>query len=178
MKAVHAVVYAAGVLSGAAAGWYFTKKKYERILDEEIQSVKDVYSNRTFVKATPGEIEEYVELVDKYQPVETVVQTSEVVKTLGEEKPYVITPDEFGEMYDYEMVSLVYYDDQVLADDFGNLIDDVEEIIGFESLTHFGEYEDDSVFVRNDAKMCDFEILKDLRTYEEAMKTTLRSTEG
>jgi hypothetical protein len=175
MKAVHAVVYAVGVLSGAAAGWYYTKKKYESILDEGIQSVKEIYSNRAYVEATPEEVESYVELTREYHPVEDI---SEPKKTLGVEKPYVITPDEFGEMYDYEMVSLVYYEDQVLADDFGNLIDDVEEMIGFESLTHFGEYEDDSVFVRNDAKMCDFEILKDIRTYEEAMKAAPRSTEG
>ena len=33
-----------------------------------------------------------------------------------------------------------------------------------------GEYEDDSVFVRSDAKRCDYEILKDLRDFSDFKK--------
>lgn len=40
-------------------------------------------------------------------------------------------------------------------------------LLGIDSLNHFGEYEDDSVFVRNDARKCDYEILLDQRTYSE-----------
>ena len=40
-----------------------------------------------------------------------------------------------------------------------------DDVVGMESLTHFGEYEDDSVFVRNDRLKCDYEILMDERTY-------------
>ena len=45
-----------------------------------------------------------------------------------------------------------------------------EESVGKESLTHFGEYEDDSVFVRNDNLKADYEILADKRTYAELLK--------
>lgn len=31
------------------------------------------------------------------------------------------------------------------------------------------EHEEDSVFVRNDAKKCDYEILRDLRTFAEVV---------
>ena len=51
------------------------------------------------------------------------------------------------------------------------VVDDVEEIVGEESLTHFGEYEDDSVFVRNDRLKCDYEILLDQRNYSDVTKT-------
>ena len=40
-----------------------------------------------------------------------------------------------------------------------------------DALDHFGEYEEDAVFARNDAKRCDYEILKDERTYAEFRKT-------
>ena len=50
------------------------------------------------------------------------------------------------------------------------MIEDVESMIGFESLSHFGEYEDDSVFVRNDARKCDYEILQDQRLYSDVIK--------
>lgn len=85
------------------------------------------------------------------------------------EVPYVISPDEFGELEDYTKVSLTYFADGILADECGEIVDDVEEIIG-DGLDHFGEYEDDSVFVRNDAKRCDYEILKDLRDFSDFKK--------
>ena len=55
-------------------------------------------------------------------------------------------------------------------DDGGDKIEDVDDVVGMESLTRFGEYEDDSVFVRNDRLRCDYEILMDERTYSEARK--------
>lgn len=85
------------------------------------------------------------------------------------EVPYVISPDEFGELEDYTKVSLTYFADGVLADECGEIVDDVEEIIG-DGLDHFGEYEDDSVFVRSDAKRCDYQILKDLRDFSDFKK--------
>ena len=80
-------------------------------------------------------------------------------------RPYVITPDEFGEIYEYDTISLRYYADKVLTDEDDVVITNVDEIIGEDSLTHFGEYEDDSVFVRNDEMKADYEILLDLRKY-------------
>ena len=68
---------------------------------------------------------------------------------------------------EYEQISLTYYADGVLADENDEVIEDVEDAVGIDSLNHFGEYEDDSVFVRNDARKCDYEILLDQRTYSE-----------
>lgn len=87
------------------------------------------------------------------------------------EAPYVISPDEFGEMDGYAQISLTYFDDGILSDDKGVIIEDPEEIVG-DALDHFGEYEEDSVFVRSDPKRCDYEILRDLRSYAE-FRTTL-----
>ena len=59
------------------------------------------------------------------------------------------------------------YADGVLTDDWDHPIEDVEGLVGVESLTHFGEYEEDSVYVRNDRYKTDYEILKDLRNFSE-----------
>lgn len=83
--------------------------------------------------------------------------------------PYVISPEEFDEL-GYTPISLTYFADGVLSDENGVVIDDVEEIIG-DGLNHFGEYDEDAVYVRNDAKRCDYEILKDERSYAEFRKT-------
>lgn len=84
------------------------------------------------------------------------------------DEPYVISPEEFGEL-DYEKISLTYYADDVLADEFDGLVENIDSIVGLESLNTFGEYEDDSVFVRNDKLRCDYEILKDLRRWEDVV---------
>ena len=84
------------------------------------------------------------------------------------DEPYVISPNDFGELDGYETISLTYYANGVLTDDQDNIIDNVDEVIGMEALSHFGEYEDDSVFVRNDERKCDYEILLDYRSYEDS----------
>ena len=80
--------------------------------------------------------------------------------------PYVISPDEFGGADGYDAISLTYYSGNgVLVDDNEEQVDNVEELVGEDSLKHFGEYEDDSVYVRNDERKCDYEILLDESNY-------------
>ena len=64
-------------------------------------------------------------------------------------------------------MTLIYYNDGILADSDNNRIDDIESCIGYESLNHFGEYEDDSVYVRNDDAMTDYEVLLDESNYAD-----------
>lgn len=92
------------------------------------------------------------------------------VEPVEDERPYVISPDEFGEKDGYENVTLTYYADGVLTDYFDNVISNIDEVVGFDSLDHFGEYEDDAVFVRNEKMETDYEILRDLRDFNESDK--------
>ena len=81
--------------------------------------------------------------------------------------PYLIKPEEF-DIGDYEVITLRDYDDDVVTvDNTGKVLteDEIEECVGFDSLTHFGEYEEDSVFVRNDDLRIDYEILRDEDDY-------------
>ena len=72
---------------------------------------------------------------------------------------------------DYESVSLILYGDGVLSDSDDRALkeSEIEDLVGLSSLNHFGEYEEDSVFVRNDRLKMDFEIIRDPRTYQEAI---------
>ena len=66
------------------------------------------------------------------------------------------------------VLSLTYDEgDGFLADDMDELVDDIEDVVGFESLNHFGEYEEDAVHVRNDRLKADYEILVDTGNYNE-----------
>ena len=79
---------------------------------------------------------------------------------------YVIPPDSYGEL-GYEEVSLTYYADDVLAYDDDSVIRNVDKVVGKGSLNTFGEYEDDSVFVRNEERKTDYEILAVPGNYDD-----------
>lgn len=167
------VIFAAGAVIGSAVTWKFAKTKYERIAQEEIDSVKEVFSRRE-VKPEPVVAAEE-EHAAKTTYISTITRNGYATTSYFENiekggstmtnKPYVITPEEFGELADYQTISLTYYADGVLTDDYDEVIDDTEEVVGENFEDHFGEYEDDSVFVRNDARKTDYEILLDNRKY-------------
>lgn len=192
MKAMPIVTFVVGAAVGSVATWFLVKTKYEQLAQEEIDSVKEVFSRREkkqyvevdLDKANKEDVKQVAELkeqknidIREYAAKlhnENYTEYSEIDLVKEIEKPYVITPEEFGEIDGYEVISLVYYADKILADDRGELIEDVDEIIGFESLGTFGRYEEDSVFVRNDILKSDYEILKDLRRYDEVIKKSHR----
>lgn len=86
--------------------------------------------------------------------------------------PYrIIPPEEFGILETYEQISLICYSDGVIADEEMRILspEEINEHFGYDSLEHFGEYEENTVFVRNDKYRTEYEIYKDLRTYDEVM---------
>lgn len=166
-----------GAVVGAAGTWYFVKKKYEQIAQEEIDSVKEVFSRReeaTVVEERNTNKSESVkpDLMDYAKRIEREGYMNEGKKEKRENKgkrPYVIPPEEFGQVEEHELIGLTYYADGILADDGDDPIENVDELVGADFADHFGEFEDDSVYVRNEERKVDYEILRDLRTHEEAI---------
>jgi len=187
-KTINFMTFVLGVAVGSVVTWRYVEKKYEQIAQDEIDSVKEVFSKREteFTEDTEVQIKadnakkkpsiiEYAAWLRKrgYTNYSDMVdEKPEEVKEepMSVDKPYVIAPEEFGELDDYETISLIYYADQILADDNDVIVDDIEDVVGFDSLNSFGEYEDDSVFVRNDRLKCDYEILLDQRKYSDVIK--------
>lgn len=169
-------IFAAGAALGSFVTWKLVKDKYARLANEEIASVKEVFSKRnrndihTEVETSEVEEQEEAPEVTEYRQIinDHGYSNTERIETMHD-RPYVIPPEEFGENPDFETVSLTYYADGVLTDEQNFIIDpgEIEFIIGEDSLDHFGEYEDDSVFVRNEEKMTDYEILRDYRNYDD-----------
>ena len=196
-KSINFMLFIFGAAVGSAATWTYAKKKYELIAQEEIDSVKEVFSKRengNMVKEAEfnkqegkPDLKEYAAKIREsnytnYSDTDGKSETKRETRKQDERDKkgyfaYVITPEEFGEFDDYEKISLSYFDDQILADENLYIVDDIEETVGIDSLTHFGEYEDDSVFVRNDERKCDYEILLDHRNYEDVIKKKPQSTE-
>lgn len=164
-------LFSAGAAIGSVVTWKLLKTKYEQIAQEEIDSVKERFASKhkeivENVENAPDENVTYNKIVEDcaYNKISNEIKKEEVEDV---ERPYVISPDEFGEMDDYEVNTLYYYADGVLTDDMSNVIDDVDDIVGEDAFDHFGEYEDDSVFVRNDRLRSDYEILRDERRYSD-----------
>lgn len=171
-------IFAVGAAVGSAVTWSFLKTKYEQIAQEEINAVKEVYSvPKSEVEDTdeddeesdyPGQsptIKEYVKHLEQLQYNLEEKKKEEENDMAEPDTIRVISPDEFGEWDDYELVSLRYYADGVIEDEDGEIVENVESLIGTDALNHFGEYEDDSVFVRNEALKKDIEILRDEDPY-------------
>ena len=175
------MIFVAGAGVGTAISWQFFKNKYKRIADEEIASVKEVFERRHNIEVVSAdEIEadsveenekedseiktEYKNLANNYNTITDEINNEEKGGNNMAEGPYVIKPEEFDTV-GYDVVSLTYYADKVLVDEDDNPIEDIDYLVGEDSLDHFGEYEDDSVFVRNDDLKTDFEILLDEASY-------------
>ena len=190
--------FAAGVAVGAVATYFVVKDRIMQQAQEEIDSVKEVFKKHHLVPIDKEE-QEKKELARENREKPDIMTYSNILKKEGyvdysqsaereEEKetkkvnkfgkdiPYVIAPEDFGENEDYEKVSYTYYSDGVVTDEREEIVKDVGETIGEDFADHFGDYEDDSVYIRNDVIGIDYEILYDDRTYEEVHGP--RSVEG
>ena len=105
---------------------------------------------------------------DETEEEDEEIDINDYIEDCSGERIFIIAPEEFGDIDGYETTSLNYFTDGVLADIDGEVLNNVEELIGDrEVLTHFGEYEDDTVFVRNEKLEIDIEICVDSRKYSD-----------
>ena len=179
---INFVMFATGAAIGSVVTWKLLKTKYELIAQEEIESVKEEYE-RFFGDCDDEDIEEDMDEEEEHtsEVPESLAQAyaqvvnhtgyagEEKVEVKGEtdvDRPYVIAPEEYDEL-GYRTITLYCYEDGVITDVNDNIIENAEEFIGKDIDRHFGEYEDDSVFVRNDALKCDYEILRDYDNYRD-----------
>lgn len=207
------IIFAIGAAIGSLVTWKVIKTKYERVAQEEIDSVKAEYeklsdrrrkeievykrfneannaydseqndknSEETEYEPNEEDIVAYHNITRRYQTTESEHEEKNDEKGAKEDyveapvqnidPPYVISPDMFGGIPGYSIQPLSYFVDGILADDWGVELD-IEETIGEESLNHFGEYVDDTVYIRNERNEIDYEVTQDPRTYEDAMKAT------
>lgn len=194
-KFINVLTFAAGAVIGSAVTWKVLKTKYEQMVQEEIESVKEAFAGMATnsdqsdddteadedeerphqvnwdeledldEEYSDEELEEYAELTNLYSNEKGGAEKVEV------KKPYVIEPMEFDEN-GFRTMELTYYADGTLEDANHEIVTDVDDLLGEGSLNTFGRYEEDSVFVRNEHLKMDFQILRDPRTYEEATGNT------
>lgn len=182
-KVTGIALFAVGAAIGSLVTWKLVKTKYERIAQEEINSVKETFAKRKPVINTSKsvDVDEQVSNspvdFEKYRGLAKVYNISDEEDEENEEEgepdmsdgPQIISPDEFAQNDSYDIVSLNYYADGVLTDDWDNIIEDPEETVGPDIESHFGEYKEDTVYVVNDEHGAYYEICRDLRNYSDVV---------
>lgn len=196
--------FVTGLVIGSVVTYVIVKDKFEKIAQEEIDSVKEVFGRRVeketdkkVEKIAKKEVEkirkeynEYDNLTKNYtsysknkteESIEDVeyeevcendedgVELDEIERASDYDRPYIIEPQEFGALDGYSLITLYHYSDNVLADDCDELVEDIDDVVGEDYASHFGEYEDDCVYVRNDRLKADYEICRDLRKYSDVV---------
>lgn len=181
-----------GAALGGVCAWLYTARKYERIANEEIASVKDAFKKELQRSAPQKEIdersirekalekpdlEEYAARLGREGYVGIDLSHNEKTETSdsnsgaeSSKKIYVIPPEDYGESDGYQQISLTYYQDDVLADELGEPIPDAERLVGEDFASHFGEYEDDAVYIRNEELKTEYEILREYRDFSEEVE--------
>lgn len=193
MNKLNFAMFVIGAAIGSVTAWLYLKKHYEKITQEEIDSVKAAFADRKpvlnltkekgeqddnhnkadFTKLKP----DLIKYAAKLQEEGYTNYTEHSNKNINEEKdkpmtdrPYVISPDEFGEYDDnYELISLTYYSDGILTDEDDEIVDNIGDTVGEDFADHFNEYEEDAIYIRNNRLKRDYEILKDNRSFKEVI---------
>lgn len=182
-------IFTAGLLLGSGVTFIATKKFIQKRADEEIEEVREAYrkmkndtdnSEKREIVEEKNELDEelendrveYEHIASQYTKTKEDSKTQKMnysdICTRDKTKPYIIHPDEFEEIEDYDSLEFMYYvTDNILADERDDVVNNVEDIVGLDFKKHFGEYEEDAVYVRNDKYKIDYEILLSERSYLE-----------
>ena len=189
-----ALIFIGGAVTGSLVSWYFTKKKYETLAENEIAKMREGYrqknkelAERARIKPDISEVikdqitihKEDVDLAEKEENL--IAKYAEESEPTGEEN---ISPNddviefiddsEFASMNGYEKLNLVLYEDDVLANEMSDDIVLVEDTVGQQAIDDFKHYNPEAFYVRNNQLMTEYEITRDHRTYEEVTGIPIR----
>lgn len=174
-RLLNGIIFAVGGALGSLITWRAVKGHYKRISDEEIESVRKFYQNekekleKEESAPTPTAAQEVTRVASSYQTVPVSMKNSLTDEDIDKmvNRPYLIDPDDFGDQGDYELLQFTYYADGILADVADNIVEYPDELVGTENIEMFNNDEIFAIYVRNDTKMCDYEITRETQTYSQ-----------
>ena len=162
------IIFAAGFIAGGLVVNKLVEKKYEDISNQEIESVKAVYHKKLKEAEKPQEEapdnndipDEAAETEQTGKGTSTMRAYSDIIKssnysspvTNEPDLPYVITPEAYMEPNGYDKLACNYYNNDVLTDE------NDEPMGSHDMLDRMGEYETDTLYIRNDKTEADYEI--------------------
>lgn len=161
---------------GAAIGFIFAeqklKKKYDQMVEQEVESIKASFKKYQI----PSEDKDAKEAdaAANLENYETLINdlgystVTDAVDEIQDKTHVIITEDDFSALDDYESFSLIYLADGVLVDDDYDRMSE-EEIAWAIGNTDLGAFADDetvdTMYVKNTKLKVAYEIIKDDQTY-------------
>lgn len=183
------LAFTAGLVIGSAGSYFYTKNKYEKLIDEEVASVKESFSklqkDRSEINKNKPDITAYTEALEaarqkSMEEKESVADYSMIHTPYDEDEgPFeepddndsefdIIGMDEFTRLNNYDKVDVTLFTDGIFADDEFNEID-MDSMCGIGATAFINQSDASELYLRNDARGIDFGIAKDNRTFEEAV---------
>lgn len=166
------LVFLAGAVVGSAVTYMLLRDECEEIeLSGELKKNEtsgleeaiDVENHIVTDSTDKPSIEEYAEQIGKLNYSQFSKRDTDKAATKKESSSEisVISPDEYGELDDYDQETLYFYEgDETLIDIYDEILQDEVNIVGTDYMNHFGDYDDNNtVFVRNDHLKTDYEIM-------------------
>jgi len=175
------------------------KREYEELVQEEVESLRETAARRkglrddssaskeanekgetindslkNGVKVSPNTKNHYKKMAEQYageDDIEHIRDRHNVnIRPISGE-PYAISLEEFSEEMDHFEKSTIYYydEDDTLADEQEEMIQDVLAIIGPAVLDHLQQELSDVVYVRNEKMQIDYEIIVLDKSYAETV---------
>lgn len=162
------LAFLAGAAIGAAGAWYYFNKKYYGPVDEPEDEDYDT-PDKTPDESKPeyGDKEDETDEAARIEYNKVAAQYTEETEKKG---PYVISRDEFNDGSMRTHCTYSYFEDGIFTDEYNDIVEDVEEALGMtvaDVAAYFEEDEDDLLYVRNESRYCDYEILREGITYKD-----------
>lgn len=183
-----------GAAAGALATYLALKEYYYAKSEKEINEVRDHYiseieelkaGNEEIIKDAANvvrevnempiteeddqpddEPDEYERVVEKYNYSNISEETKP--KKVDPRKPHCITPEQYNQEPGYAKISLDYFAGNGI---FTNIEGMIEDEAGIwvdirNTISRFGDYEDELLYVRNEQTGCDYEVMWHEDSYE------------
>lgn len=193
---VKIAIFSFGVGIGVAGSWRYFDKKYQKLADEEIASVKEMFSKKSADiefehTGEPIAKVEKVTMDDKSLTVEATLINSyssavdletknysefyapkkvEEAQTLSpkEDEPFDISVEEYEEDNEFQKVTLnLYLEDGILCYEESEEVAEENDTVGSENLDDFSRTSFSTAYFRNPKEGIDYEVIKVDGSYKE-----------
>jgi uncharacterized membrane protein YgaE (UPF0421/DUF939 family) len=178
MKGINILFFIGGAAVGAVASYIFTKDKYAKDVDAQIDEIRDMYekrvknienSRRELDKMNEKKAEMMRDLEEKVKKEEESVEMNTDYNSISKSKPkqntktIKIVTDAEAQNYTkngLELIGLTLYSDDVLTDDeTENIIEDYADWIGINGIEDIRESDTgEGVYILNEERKAVYDI--------------------
>lgn len=173
-KTQGAMLLLSSIVISSVLTYLLTKAKYEKrsVTKPDIQTVEEPKPSKKEIilqQNSQEDTSDVIKYAEKY-----VRKNSELIRDYTPEmeaRPEIefIDADIFDSDDAYDTVTFTLYKNNVLVNEQNKIVIDYENNVGREAVERFNEHEvNGAVYVRNHKHQMDYEILRDLRSFEEA----------